>query len=269
MHGPGHYQTGINREILLAFRYTIIVSAGTLRQPCFLAEPDWRSVIQLNEAESRDVFDTLLNVAVDVPGLLYGSDRFTDGQMSDTELASLSITLQWAMRELEVWWRTSFSDASVANDSSSIYSPLNASAIAFHHMVLLLLEDLCYNLNVPWRPTSILSPPATSFSNDASIMDMDIRAQRRHVVASEILHLARCSICPETGMYGALRFVMPLHVAHDYLIPASPETHDLHDLMNTVVAEQHGFHMAKRYDGQYTSFRKSLIIKIPLESVDF
>lgn len=178
--------------------------------------------------------------------------------MSGTELASLSTTLQWIMRELEVWWRTSFSDASVANDSSSIYSPLNASAIAFHHMVLLLLEELCYNLNVPWRPTSILFPPATGFSNDVPIMDMDIRAQQRHAVASEILYLAQHSICPDTVMYGTLRFVMPLHVAHDYLIPASPERHDLYNLMNTVVAEQHGFHMAKRYDGQYTSFRECL-----------
>lgn len=163
------------------------------------------------------------------------------------------------MWELQDWCHTSFSGASTSNDSSSLYSPLNASAIAFHHMVLLLLEDLCYNLNVPWRrPTLILSPPSTSYSNDVPIVDMDIRAQQRHALATEILHLARRSICPDTGIYGTLRFVMPLHVAHDYLIPGSPEMHDLHNLMNSVVAEQHGFHMAKRYDGQYTSFRESL-----------
>lgn len=132
------------------------------------------------------------------------------------------------MWELQDWCHTSFSGASTSNDSSSLYSPLNASAIAFHHMVLLLLEDLCYNLNVPWRrPTLILSPPSTSYSNDVPIVDMDIRAQQRHALATEILHLARRSICPDTGMYGTLRFVMPLHVAHDYLIPGSPEMHDL------------------------------------------
>ncbi|KAL2808962.1 hypothetical protein BJX63DRAFT_374625 [Aspergillus granulosus] len=258
MHSPDHYQSGKNREILLACRYTIIISAGTLRQPCFLAKPAWRQMIELNEAESRDVFDTILGIVVDVPGLLHGMDRLTDGTISNTELTTLSATLQWTVMALRDWWHTSFSAAGGNNDSLSIYSPHTASAIAFHHMVLLLLEELCYKLQVSWLPESSVPSnfPATPRLNETPTLFR--RAWHKHSVASEILQLAQRSIGPDTGIYGILRFIMPLHVAHDHLLPGSLEMEALGNLMNVVMAGQHGFQMAKRHDGQYTSFPESL-----------
>jgi hypothetical protein len=48
-----------------------------------------------------------------------------------------------------------------------------------------------------------------------------------------------------------------LHVAHDHLLPASPEIDAIGNLMNTVMAGQHGFRMAMRHGGMYTSFSGS------------
>ncbi|KAL3478463.1 hypothetical protein BJX99DRAFT_256360 [Aspergillus californicus] len=249
MHGPDHYRTGRNRDILMAFRYTIVISAGTLRHHCFLAEPAWRQIIELNEAESHDAFGTVLNIAVDVPGLLHGGDHMNEQRLSTWELYTLSMTLQRTMLALERWWYTFFPSLSPNNDSS--YSPYVASAMGFYLMVLLLLEKLCFNLNVPWLPASTLLPENPAALNEAPTMA--VCAQRRHVVASEILHLAQQSIGPDTGIYDILRFIMPLHVAYDHLLPGSPQTEALNNLMHTVMAGQHGFQMARRYKGQYTS----------------
>ncbi|KAL4784861.1 hypothetical protein BJX76DRAFT_356597 [Aspergillus varians] len=248
LHGPDHYRSRLNRNFLLAFRYTIIISAGTLRQPCFLAEPAWRQAIQLSKAESRDAFDSILNIAVDVPGLLHGLDRLTGGLLADTEVATLSMTLEWTMRALQVWWYTSFS-----SDGSSVPNPPHAaSAMAFYHMLFLLLEELCYQLQVPWLlPASII--PSASL-NGLSTM----RAQYKHFVASQIVQLAEQSINPDTSIHGIMCFIMPLHVAHDHLLPGSANMHALNDLMNTVMAGEHGFQMAKRHDGQYISFPNCL-----------
>lgn len=47
---------------------------------------------------------------------------------------------------------------------------------------------------------------------------------------------------------------MSLHVAHDNLIQASPEMAAIEHLMNTVIAEQHGFYMAQQHSGMYKAF---------------
>ncbi|KAL4864800.1 hypothetical protein BDV12DRAFT_175657 [Aspergillus spectabilis] len=248
LHGPDHYRSGYNRSLLLAFRYTIIVSAGTLRQRCFLAEPGWRQAIQLSEAEARDPFETILNIAVEVPGLLYGVDRLTSGLLANMEVVVLSATLERTMLELQEWRYTLFR----SGGSSSVHNLDVVSALAFYHMVFLLLEDLCYQLQVPWLPAASVLP--TPLNGRPST----IRAQHKHLVASQILHLAEQSINADTRIYGVLRFIMALHVAHDHLLLGSLEMHALNNLMNTVMAGEHGFQMARRHDGQYTSFADCL-----------
>ncbi|KAL2836884.1 hypothetical protein BJY01DRAFT_251763 [Aspergillus pseudoustus] len=257
MHGPAHYKSGINRDILLAFRYNIIISAGTLRQPCFLAQPAWREAIELNEAESRDIFETILNIAVDVPGLLHAQDCLARRRLpSDSDIFKI---LKRTMNALRDWWYTSWTACS-GDERSSMDTPYGASAIAFHHMLLLLVEDLCHRLNVPWLHISPVSPAGvpTMPHEPPTTSSEDERSQHRHAVATTILHLAQRSIDAETRIYGILRFIMPLHVAHDYLLPGSAEMHALGHLMNAVMAGQHGFQMARRHDMQYTSFPESL-----------
>ncbi|KAH8428485.1 uncharacterized protein LDX57_006184 [Aspergillus melleus] len=158
------------------------------------------------------------------------------------------------MAALQEWRSTFSSDDSFTSNGST------ASAIAFHYMVLLLVEDLCYQLQVPWPPS--LSPPSPvplqSPISQNEPLGLSERAQQKHSLAAAIVHLAQGSISPDTGIYGILRFIMPLHVAHDNILPGSPDQQALHYLMNTVMAGQHGFQMARRFWGQYTSFAESL-----------
>ncbi|KAE8132568.1 hypothetical protein BDV38DRAFT_287604 [Aspergillus pseudotamarii] len=252
INGPEHYRNGRNRDILLAFRYTIIVSAGTLHQPCFLAEERWRKAMELTEDESRDILDTLLNIAVDIPGLLHGLNHLKDDRLLDRRNhAILKRSLEQTLTSLQQWQDTSFFRPNANNTSPPGSIAQTAPAIAFHHMALLLLEELCYLLEVPWLPSS---PPLSGvIAGLDRLSTAHTRAQRKHALASEILSLAQRSIGDDTGVYGVLRFIMPLHVAHDHLLPASPETDAIGNLMNTVMAGQHGFYMARRHEGMYTS----------------
>jgi hypothetical protein len=164
------------------------------------------------------------------------------------EVAVLSATLERTMLALQEWRYTLFR----SGGSSSVHNPDMMSALAFYHMVFLLLEDLCYQLQVPWLPAASVLP--TPLNGRPST----IRAQHKHLVASQILHLAEQSINADTRIYGVLRFIMALHVAHDHLLLGSLEMHALNNLMNTVMAGEHGFQMARRHDGQYTSFADCL-----------
>ncbi|KAI9035077.1 uncharacterized protein KD926_004659 [Aspergillus affinis] len=256
INGPERYRNGRNRDILLAFRYTIIVSAGTLHQPCFLAEKRWRKAIKLTEDESRNIFDTLLNIAVDIPGLLHGLDCLKDGKLLDRRNhAVLEMSLKQTLTALQQWQDTSFFRLSASNTFPPRSVAQTAPAIAFYHMALLLLEELCYLLGVPW-----LTPSPPSLEVSAGLdrpSTAHTRAQRKHALASEIVYLAQQSIGDNTSVYGVLCFIMPLHVAHDHLLPASPEIDAIGNLMKTVMAGQHGFRMAMRQGGMYTSFSGS------------
>ncbi|KAH8692302.1 hypothetical protein BGW36DRAFT_387351 [Talaromyces proteolyticus] len=253
MQGPEYYQTGRNRDILLAFRYTIIVSAGTRRYHCFLAQKRWKSILEPRETESFNPFDTLLNIAVAVPGLLHDLDSFKNGTLWDererTRLAlrtgDMLVALQfWREASLPIW---SLDDGSLQRHSHQV-----ARAIAFHHMVVLLVEDLSYLFGVPWLPPTSLSLKSTPGLMKASATTG--RAERKHVLATEILRLAELFISDDTAIYGVLTFIMSLHVAHDNLLQASPEMDAIRHLMNTVMAEQHGFNMARQYRGMYKAF---------------
>ncbi|KAE8333993.1 hypothetical protein BDV39DRAFT_198900 [Aspergillus sergii] len=256
INGPECYQNGRNRDILLAFRYTIIVSAGTLHQPCFLAEKCWRKAIELTEDESRNIFDNLLNIAVDIPGLLHGLDCLKDGKLLDRRsYAVLGTSLKQTLTALQQWQDTSFFWTSASNTFPPRSVAQTAPAIAFHHMALLLLEELCYLLEVPWLTPS---PPSSGVSARLDRpSNTHTRAQRKHALASEIVCLAQQSIGDDTRIYGVLCFMMPLHVAHDHLLPASPEIDTIGNIMHTIMAGQHGFRMAMRHGGMYTSFSGS------------
>lgn len=231
------------------------MSAGTLHQPCFLAEGRWRKAIELTEDESRNIFDTLLNIAVDIPGLLHGLDCLKDGKLPNRWNRSvLEMNLKQTLTALRQWQDTTlfWNSASNLNNFPLRSVAQDASAIAFHHMALLLIEELCYLLEVPWLPPS---PPSSRVSVGMDRLSTALtRAQRRHALASEIICLAQQSIGSDTGVYGVLCFIMPLHVARDHLLPASPEIGAIENLMSTVMAGQHGFRMARRHEGMYTSF---------------
>lgn len=207
----------------------------------------------MTEAESCDVYSTLLNISVDIPGFLHDLDSLKASMLSNKlERAALAVNLRQTLISLQRWWNASFSVRGVA-ESSPGYNLLNASAAAFHHMVLLLVEELCHLLEVSWLHVTPLSCRFTLGLMSAS--GTTGRAQRKHILASEILNLAKRSISGDTAIYGVLAFIMPLHVAHDNLLPESPEKGHIGHLMNTVMAGQHGFRMAQQHQGMYKPFQ--------------
>ncbi|KAJ5588794.1 hypothetical protein N7537_011472 [Penicillium hordei] len=253
MQRPEYYRTGENRRILQAFRYIIIVSAGTFRHPCFLAQEAWKEVIKPVGREISYKFDNLLNIAVDIPGLLHGLDNLKNGRLSDgTERASLALRTGRMLLALQDWREISLPSLSTDGDYSRQISLQTASAIAFHHMLLLLIEELCYLLAIPWLPPTSLSLKAT-FGLISASAAMG-RVERKHVLASDILRLSQQFIGSETPIYGVLNFMIPLHVAHDNLIKQSPEMDAIDHLMGAVVAKQHGFHIALQHEGMYKAF---------------
>ena len=82
MRGPSRHLRGFDREIFLAYRHALIISAFEAEAPCFLNEPEWRQLSwQIFEdlcasgvADDRlDVFDaaeTFFQEMVPLPGLI-------------------------------------------------------------------------------------------------------------------------------------------------------------------------------------------------------
>jgi hypothetical protein len=167
------------------------------------------------------------------------------------DCVALAVNLKQTLFSLQWWWNASFPILAIDGDSPEC-SQLNASAAAFHHMVLLLVEELCHLLQVPWLP---VTPLSCRFSLGLMKASSTIgRAQRKHILASEILDLAEQSISGDTAIHGVLAFIMPLHVAHDNFLPGSSEKSHIEHLMNTVMAAQHGFRMARQHEGMYKPF---------------
>jgi hypothetical protein len=52
MRGPARHRTGFDREIFLAYRHALVISAFEADRPCFLDEPEWRQL-------SRQIYEDL------------------------------------------------------------------------------------------------------------------------------------------------------------------------------------------------------------------
>lgn len=86
--GPEAHRFGFEREMFLAYRYTVIIEACQRDEPCFLAEPEWRdlskSIFHDLRATGRDtnllkLFDLSeqsYDHMLEVPALLYRSKHF-------------------------------------------------------------------------------------------------------------------------------------------------------------------------------------------------
>ena len=196
----------------------------------------------------------MLNIAVAVPGLLHDLDSFKTGTLSnESERSRLAHRTGDMLRALQFWREASLPVWSSEDGSLRRYSHQLASAIAFHHMIALLVEELSYLFETPWLPPFSLPSKATPGIIKASVTAG--RAERRHILASEILRLGQLFISGDTAIYGVLSFIMSLHVAHDNLLRVSPEIHMIGYLMNTVIAKQHGFNMARQYRDMYKALK--------------
>lgn len=214
-------------------RYSQIVCAGTHRHPCFLAHGRWKAIIKPLEAEPYDEFDTVLNIAVGIPGFLYDLDALKAGALSDkVGPDALALRTKAMLMALQGWREASIPLVSAADDSQT-YSLRTAAGIAFHHMLLLLIEELCCLLQILWLRPPSLSSRATMGLISASATGG--REERRHVLGSEILRLAKLSISYDTAIYGVLPFIMSLHVAHDNLIRGSLEMGAIKHFMKTLL----------------------------------
>ena len=83
MRGPAKHLTGFDRQIFLAYRHALIISAFEAEIPCFLAEPEWRQLSrQIYEetcasgvvGDKLDIFDateSFFQEMAPLPGLIY------------------------------------------------------------------------------------------------------------------------------------------------------------------------------------------------------
>ena len=229
-----------------------IVSAGVERKHCFLAQRHWKEVIKPVGDERSYRFDNLLNIAVDIPGLLHDLDDLKAGRLPDLTLqAGPTLRAMGVLHALQNW-RESLPSLLTDDGFPQALNIQTASALAFHHMLLLLIEELCHLLEICWLTPCSLSRNVTIGLRKASVTPR--RVERKHWLASDILHLAQQSIGKDTPIYGVLTFMMPLHVAYDNLIKGSRDMEAIARLMGGVVAGQHGFNIALQHEGMYKAF---------------
>ncbi|CRG82819.1 hypothetical protein PISL3812_00165 [Talaromyces islandicus] len=235
--GPDRHRTGIERDILLACQYMIIVNAGTDRRPCFLSEPRWKALLEPLEYQGPSKYPALLYHIADVPGIFHRFDILTTQGLSYSEFVSLRNDTIDALHALHGWRSTLPPYVSSPTRLPPTYTPNTTAALAFHHAVLLKMEEICNRLSIPLTPSAHV--PEDGAANTLE------RIETKRYLTTQIYNLARSSINDMNSFPGALYFILPLYVASEFMDPAWPETTALSEYRDNVIAKSHGFHLGR------------------------
>lgn len=197
-----------------------------------------------------------------MPGLLHDLDALKAGAFSQQgDRAIIALRAEMLLAMLQQWRETMLPVSWARGPPPPRLGGLPAAcAVAFHHMLLLLVEELCFLLDVPWpSPASLPSSSVVTpgLLDASAAAQTSGRGKRRHALASEILRLAETSINIGTYIYGVLSFVMALHVAHDCMVRATAEMEGITRLMDSVMAGHHGFHIARQHQTMYKAFTEA------------
>ncbi|KAL5360052.1 hypothetical protein BJX96DRAFT_67444 [Aspergillus floccosus] len=241
--GPSRHRSGIERDILSACQYMIIVNAGARRRHCFLSNPSWKAVLRKSHKE-RTGYLGLYDILSDVPGLLHDFDALKLNDLSDDVLTELRDRTANTVLALHRWRSNLPGTFSSAHAFPPAYSQDIAAALSLHHAALLHMEELTYSLSLPLVPTSAVSVDVAQ----SDPLQVGVNAARigiKHSLASEIFHLASSSISQTNSFPGALFFILPLHVAAEHMDPETQESFALKAYMNTTIAESHGFNIGR------------------------
>ncbi|KAJ5280467.1 transcriptional regulator family: Fungal Specific TF [Penicillium angulare] len=80
--GPENHMYGVEHLLFTELRPYWIGGALATRQPSFLAREEWKTIPWSAGTTTKDILHHLLDLATEVPGLLYQSDQFKDAKLS-------------------------------------------------------------------------------------------------------------------------------------------------------------------------------------------
>ncbi|KIN03315.1 hypothetical protein OIDMADRAFT_51285 [Oidiodendron maius Zn] len=223
--GPSRHRIGLDRDILHASRFMIILAAGAQRRHCFLAYPSWRSIVWPPGHEAASKPDALLEIAVDVPGILYDLDRIKATFTPDSYALLRQHTVA-ILQKLHNWSSSLSYDPSL--NGVRRYNPINAAALALCYAIMLVISEPCSFLSVPLLP----------ISNIAQGTD----AEQKRSLAMAIYDLAKASIGTNNSIPGAFFFIFPLYTVAKHLTRGGgQEAYHIYDYMDSVIGGVHGF----------------------------
>lgn len=119
-------------------------------------------------------------------------------------------------------------------------NPAIAAALAISYATILSLATATDYFNLPLHLPSISNPPSRE-DQSTETCDPVHKAHVRKTLACEICHLATATLRGEQSTSTAFFFIFSLQVAHQHLPPNTPEGMRLEGLLDSVIAEKHGF----------------------------
>lgn len=119
-------------------------------------------------------------------------------------------------------------------------NPAIAAALAIFYATILSLATATDYFDLPLYLPSITNHPSRT-DQPAAACDPVKKVRVRRTLACEICHLATAALRGEQSTSTAFFFIFSLQVAHQHLPPNTPEGLRLEGLLDSVIAEKHGF----------------------------
>ncbi|KAK4500288.1 hypothetical protein PRZ48_008477 [Zasmidium cellare] len=79
--GPQSFVDGLEHKTFRYYRINILLLYLADRQPCFLAEADWKSIPFSGDCPPKSVSDLLLDILVEIPGVLAAVEAMKKGEL--------------------------------------------------------------------------------------------------------------------------------------------------------------------------------------------
>ncbi|KAJ5108458.1 hypothetical protein N7456_005133 [Penicillium angulare] len=96
--GPENHMYGVEHLLFTELRPYWIGGALATRQPSFLAREEWKTIPWSAGTTTKDILHHLLDLATEVPGLLYQSDQFKEAKRSSVMGAQ-----EVAVKQTSLW----------------------------------------------------------------------------------------------------------------------------------------------------------------------
>ncbi|KAF4471362.1 hypothetical protein FALBO_1721 [Fusarium albosuccineum] len=217
-----------------------ILSAGHQRRHCFLDQPQWESAQCLPEGEKPERIDLLYDIFAQTPGIVHDYvDLSQRSRPNSFATRFLRQRVQSVVDQSHAWLRTvpwiCVPNLDYGKDNMALpEDPMDCVAIALCYAMLLCLAQPCEYLDV------------ALFSSDSS----DTNLQSDGTSATKFLALDICKFA-ERALQGhesanfALFLIYPLQIAWFYLQSSKSDLTHIRGLMNSVVADSHGFEIGR------------------------
>lgn len=115
------------------------------RRPCFLAEPEWRTIPFSGDCEPKAILDLLLDILAEIPGVLSAIEALTNGTLGQFTMIQKAF-------ELVYWVRRLLSDLERWKHDSIFTYPLICANPGLKKMGLLTLCDVVTNQTPHYDP---------------------------------------------------------------------------------------------------------------------